>query len=130
MAKKKSKSSGERVHIRNANQRLSRAALRFRPFNLLAVEDGRIYSPEPSLIRPALNLAGRPSRISLSAVESKQRQKQTKSRLTFVSPFETVLCLRRGVRREVLFARAGFGRKIKKIRRRRRNKYSSISCKG
>lgn len=87
---------------------------------LTEIEDRRLWNPTaPAGRSPPRSLRG-----------SKYRLYTPKAQLAFApQPDPLAICTRRRTRREVLFAirktRAGSGAK-----RRRRNYYSSISCKG
>lgn len=107
---------------------------------VLASEDRRWWHPEKQNA-PALNVHGRPSAQKLSnrpraskkpsqAMQAyrwgKQVVSQTKAVLTFAQPSKLAVCVRRGIRREVIHA-------LKKTRKgagasRRRTWLSKIGC--
>lgn len=93
------------------------------------IEDRRRFHPEGGF-RPALDRKMRVAKVAAQSVHN--------SRMRFTSPFSGVLpspmkyakrvliCVRRKVRREVLFASGGGGGRAK--RSRRRNAYSGVNC--
>lgn len=102
------------------------------------VEDRRQFHPE-GVQRPALKVNGQPARLvakDRNRAKPKQAVKnrfgvkvysQTKGIIAFDAPKQTLVCIRRSRRKEVLFAkgRAGKGG----MRPPRRSWYSSISCR-
>lgn len=110
------------------------------PSTLLSeVEDRRVFHFDGPNRRPLME-DGRPSRIVLQdRPKNRNRVKpkafrfgpkvysQTKAIRAFAEPERTIVCIRRGVRKEVLFAKRKAGRGGN--RRPRRNWLSSISCR-
>ena len=103
------------------------------------VEDRRMYHPEAEN-RPALNVRGQPARIIAANRQRKgsQAQKnrfgpkvhsQTKGILTFEAPKETLVCVRRHRRKEVLFAKKRTGKSGRRNRNPVRSWLSKISCR-
>lgn len=107
--------------------------------DLRPVEDRRVHHPD-GVNRPALTTGGRPAPVTVvnrprsktaprvqknrfgSAVAS-----QTKGVLTFAAPDQTAVCIRRGRRKEVLFAKGKAGRG--RMRPGRRTWLSKIGCR-
>lgn len=101
------------------------------------VEDGRLWHPDPD--RGALTVGGRYARLvvhkrplvaranTLFSPRSYPVGFQVPVGFRFESPFKVVTCLRRKVRRQIMFAKrkAGFG---KKRRMPRRTWRSDVSC--
>lgn len=107
---------------------------------VLASEDRRTFHPE-KLNRPVLNVHGRPAAQVLadrprSLKKPSARQQafrwgkdvasQTKAVLTFAQPSKVAVCVRRGVRREVLHALKRTGKGAGSSRR--RSWTSKIGC--
>lgn len=101
----------------------------FAPRPLLIPEDRRVYHPE-GRFRPALASFRPAARIVAVDPVRKNRivPKQTKATLAFADPGKVFVCVRRKVRREVLFA-SGRGAAPKPKRPPRRNPQSQISCR-
>lgn len=103
------------------------------------IEDRRLYNPEQPF-NPALDSGGRPTRVvhhsdplrSLFQMRAaisaplKKTKHRLESRLGFQTPSTVMVCVRRKIRREVIFAknkrRKGSGAK------RHRNYHSNIRC--
>lgn len=83
-------------------------------------QDNRAFTPT-RMIRPAQTVTGR---IALTGVSRKRPLNRLKVR--FALPRETTICVRRGVRKEVLHAYRKTGKNGGKHYR--RNFYSNISC--
>lgn len=103
---------------------------------LQVIEDRRLFHPLRAY-SPSKRVSGSPARIVVADRLPTKRQtasahhrrirSQTKGVLTFAEPRETLVCIRRQRRKEVLFASGGAGKRNK--RRPRRNAFSSISCR-
>lgn len=104
------------------------------------LEDRRLWHPAP-LSRPALTTRSTPSRLVFSRpVRRPGRQGGTGGRppvraftqwvpphVAFHQPARVAVCIRRQARREVLHAKAFYGRR--QVRPGRRGPYSTISCR-
>lgn len=105
----------------------------YRRFDLSSVEDNRLWSPyRPIASRVSRVFSGAPARISASQRPSGPFAHQplySSPRITFEFPSRTIVCIRRQVRRECLFARGrlGSGQRVKSPSR---NQFSEISCRG
>lgn len=127
MARRRRNRSVERDHFSPIPNRVVRRSLilpSLSPFDLL--EDRRSYHPL-DLFRPAAAIG----RSDADVIERVIPQKSAFPKLfggavsSFRSPSKVAICARREQRREVLFAKGGLnGRK-----RKRRNYWSSVSCK-
>lgn len=107
------------------------------PSPLLELEDGRQWHPDPE--RSPVMIGGRLARVvvhsrpvvaygkPIYAYRGLPRGFQPPVGVKFESPFRVITCLRRKIRREIIFARgkAGSG---KKQRMPRRDWKSSVSC--
>lgn len=136
MARKKSRNrSSERDALDIATRSVPHVALRpSRPFTLSTFEDRRTYYPEPGL-RPALTFKG--AEFSVGAAPRTHAAARRQSRapnllsttLRFRNAPDVVICAKRKVRRQSLFAlgkiRAGAGR----IRRPRRSSFTGVTCR-
>lgn len=98
------------------------------------VEDSRRWTPDTPPFRNLYTLSGSPA-FTVAAASNSRRStsrvyKPPFAVVSFADPTNTITCVRRHRRREVLFAnqRAGFGKSI--YTRPRRNWSSSISCRG
>lgn len=131
MAKKKSSSSVRRDSSAIAKRSLPspyqeyfpspRPVFTFQPsLPLLEVEDRRAFHPSGST-RPALNVNGRQHLLRAAGTP-------THPRVGFQDAERLLVCVRRGTRKEVMFAKGKAGKKGQ--RKPRFNYYSSISCKG
>jgi len=122
-----------------ANRRLPLASvLSDDPNRFLSETDRRTFVPSPpssrllTPYRPAQTLSGRP--VRLRAVPAKQKaqarlpspQRLSWSAVGFVRPQRVAVCVRRGVRREVLHALKVAGRRG--LSGGRRSEFSSIRC--
>jgi len=108
------------------------------PEPLVSVSDGRLWHPEGD-DRPVLSIGGRVARVvvhkrpivarsnTLWSASGLPKGLQVPVGLRYESPFFVLTCLRRKVRREIMFAKrkAGFG---KRNRRPRRTWRSDVSC--
>lgn len=95
-----------------------------RPVPLIEVEDLRRFHPTP-LFRPSMSIVQakpsidvKPSRLVRTAPLS--------ARAAFDEPHKVVVCVRRKVRREVLFAKRKTGRGARSPKR--RNLWSDVKC--
>lgn len=136
MARKKSRNrSSERDALDIARHSLPHVALRpSRPFHLSTFEDRRTYYPEPGL-RPALTFTGAEFSVGAAPRTRAQARRQPSSAnlLSTISRFrnapDVVICAKRKVRRQSLFAlgkiRSGAGR----LRRPRRSTFTGVTCR-
>lgn len=83
--------------------------------------DNRAYNPLPKAMRPARQVSGRISSMHVPKHVSLKRAKPV-----FSIPDRTLVCVRRGVRKEVIFAKQRAGRNGAKNYR--RNHFSNVSC--
>lgn len=108
---------------------------------LQQVEDRRTFHPDGKN-RPALTKTGRPATvIAANRPRPKAKSKaqvnrfgptvhsQTKGVITFEAPKETVVCIRRHRRKEVLFAKKRTGKGGRRNRNPVRTWLSKISCR-
>lgn len=99
-----------------------------RPIN--PVGDRRFYNPVARFIRPATLLSGSPARVVASPprkpllARSGPTWRGLLSQLSFRTPRKVAVCVRRGVRREVLAARGALGAN----RPGRRGPFSVVRC--
>lgn len=122
MARKRSGSSVQRDHSPIASRRLLPDLLVPPPSLLRAFEDRRSFHPLGDF-RPALTF----SRKEFSRVSDAATPLSKVPRFRFSRPDKVLVCVRRGVRREVIFAKRKAG-KGSRSNRRRRNYYSEVSC--
>lgn len=102
---------------------------------LREVEDRRTYHPDP--VRPLKSLAGRVARLGFigparPARGTLQRFKARQGTLTLPGarfPRQTVVCVRRQQRKEVLHALAKAGKSGTSRKRHRRNETSTVICR-
>lgn len=87
------------------------------PSNLMPVEDRRRWTPDRT--RPLKRIDGSFG-VGLEA-------RRPWSLYGFRAPFRVVLCVRRKIRRQVMFAVGGAG-SGRKMRRPRRNRFSKVRC--
>lgn len=104
---------------------------------LLEVEDARAWHPDPE--QGALTIGGRFARVVVHSRPVVARANtifspssypvgfQVPVGVRFESPFKVVTCLRRKIRREIMFARNKAGKGVRK-RRPRRSWRSNVSC--
>lgn len=126
MAKRKSKRRHSQVpRDLNNSYRYSRSAMRtlsspaslaLSPLRLLPLGDGRFFHPSPALTRPFA-----------AAPRSAARLVAKGTGVRFADPMGVVTCLRRKIRKEVLFA-LGVGGQSGRKNKPRRTASSSISC--
>lgn len=126
MAKSKNSSRG----TRDASQSLT-VTLRSRPssrhLDLTQVEDFRSFSFEPAT-RPARLFSTSPASVGLDPAQKKRQARKGRVpwQLAFQAPRETVVCVRRWRRREVLHALKKTGKRGQ--RKPRRSKWRSYKC--
>ena len=147
MAKSRSKnntteSSLSRREVRVTSVNASRSRLDFAPmyrpvltplYQPIFYEDRRTWHPDgqfkwPSASpRAAAQVVARNARATRSSVGGHYsfRPKQSKAVLAFAAPHKVAVCVRRQVRKEVLFARGVGGGKVRKPRH---NAYSKFHC--
>lgn len=121
------------ARLRGPSFGVSPLAFRHQPI----FDDGRHFHPAPDF-RPAFTLRGnksavrladRPaSRVAVASGFNKRIRSQTKAFLTFAAPERVSVCVRRMRRKEVMFATKRAGRSGSQ-RKRRRSRYSEISCR-
>lgn len=118
----KGRKSDGRVNNFNANRRLSSLLIsKLDPLGLLQqIEDRRTYHPE-GLQRPARAF----KKAQHKLVAPKTRSSKVPQGVQFYTPGTILICVRRAVRREVLFAKNKGGGRHK---RPRRNHYSDVQC--
>lgn len=124
MAKgKKSKNrSGTRDALQSLTVRLrSRAAI---GDALREVQDLRAFDFEP--VRPARFLSGPIASVGVTTPSKKQAPSRVPYQIAFSAPAETLVCVRRRRRKEVLFAKRKTGKGGQ--RRPRRSKWSNYKC--
>lgn len=102
---------------------IPRTQVLFRP-EWSQIDDARTWRPdERSIGRPAVTVGG-----SIAPVRTnKARTAAVPHRLQYESPFRVITCLRRKLRREVIFAVGHGGRKGRK-KDHRRNERSNVEC--
>lgn len=101
-----------------------------RPVNLSLFQDLRTWHPEGPA-RPAFAKPRSAARIVVSRGRQDRARRMGESPhpgLSFAAPDKVVLCVRRKRRKQVLFAKKKTG-KGSRAKKRRRNYWSSISCK-
>lgn len=131
MAKGKSHQKGTREPLDSLTLRVAlpvvkRPAIR----NLSSIEDFRKFDFEPAT-RPARLFSGVPAKFSVSATPIKKsrapgRQAKQRVQLSFNAPRETIVCVRRSTRKEVLFAKNKTGKRGQ--RKPRRTPWSNYKC--
>lgn len=96
--------------------------------DLRLIEDRRTYTPE--LARPVvgISVSRGPARLVAKQNPAYKAPSQTKALVAFAEPKKLALCVRRGIRKEVLFAK-GVGGSKKPQRAPRKSEFSDISCK-
>ena len=101
---------------------------------LTEVEDRRTWNPEVtsparsiSKTRHRLKVVNRQPSKNADKFANLRNVSQTKAVVAFRTPAKVAICIRRKIRKEVLFATGKGGRVGQK--RPRRNAYSSISCR-
>lgn len=101
---------------------------------LLEVSDFRQYDPTPDYDRPRTK-SGRVARTTLRDRHHTDHfgnwvrsQSQSKAILAFADPTRAITCLRRKIRREVMFAKGHGGMATRRMRPRRLNHQSKVSC--
>lgn len=97
------------------------------PAPLSLLEDRRSFHPARSA-RPAFALRRDAARL-VAREPARRPGRQTKATIAFADPKRVVICMRRGVRKEVMFALGRTGRGGKRNRRPRRSSFSSVSCR-
>lgn len=102
---------------------IPRTEVLFRP-EWSQINDARLWHPdEPPATRPAVTLGGTIAPVRTN----KPKTRTVPHRLEYENPFGVITCLRRKLRREVVFAIGHGGRRGKK-RQHRRNDRSEIEC--
>lgn len=104
------------------------------PGPLLTVQDFRTYDPTPDYDTPRTK-SGRVAKVRLKDRQHQDRfgnfiraQSQTKAVLAFADPKRAITCLRRKIRREVMFAGGYGGMAPRRMRPRRLNHQSKVKC--
>lgn len=92
---------------------------------LLEFEDRRTFHPE-GVYRPPRSLNRSDTQI-VPKQKPKRQPSQTKGTLSFADPRSVLVCIRRGIRKEVLHALGKAGRTG--FKRRRTTQTSKISCR-
>lgn len=99
-----------------------------RSTRLSSIQDMRVQPwLDPLSFLPALDLVGAVAGISAHEPAKKPFTRSKPAKLRFDVPQETIVCIRRGTRREVLFAKkkTGRGGRSKKTF----NRFSKVHCK-
>lgn len=134
MAKGKSHRSGTREPTDSLTLRVALPPQKARANrNLSLIEDFRKFDFEPAT-RPARLLSGAPARFSVGVGNPKRSgpgkfRKVNPSgpvRLSFTAPRDTIVCVRRSTRKEVLFAKNKTGKRGQ--RKPRRTPWSNYKC--
>jgi len=125
MAKGKSGKRGTREALHSLT-----LALRSRPnqpvTRLTTIEDLRTFDFEPAT-RPARLFSGSIATVGLDGAGRKKTKSNFQhAQIAFTAPRETLVCVRRSRRKEVLFAKKKTGKRGQ--RRPRRSKWSSYKC--
>lgn len=101
-----------------------RSALLASPLRL--IDDRRTFDFEPGT-RPARLFSGSTASITATPSTNKKiRPSKVPYQIAFSAPADTLVCVRRQQRREVLFAKNKTGKRGQ--RRPRRNQWSNIKC--
>lgn len=127
MGKNKSRNrSEERESIGSLTSNVARPS-HSRPTALTQIQDRRLTNlVDPLSYLPALDLFGAVASIGV-ADPQRSNGKRRSPKLRFDAPAETLVCIRRGTRREVLFAKKKTGRGAKS--KKHFNVYSKVRCK-
>lgn len=88
--------------------------------------DNRLFDPLPKMMRPPRATRGRIALTNLQQRKLSKNKPLMAIRESFALPKETLVCVRRGVRKEVLHAYKKTGKGARS--RRRRNELSDIHC--
>lgn len=126
MGKNKSRNrSEERESIGSLTSNVARPA-HTRPTYLTQIQDRRLTNlVDPLSYLPALDLVG--AVASIGVTDRPQKQSRSRSpKLRFDAPAETLVCIRRHTRKEVLFAKKKTGRGGKS--KKHFNAYSKVRC--
>lgn len=98
--------------------------------------DRRLYNPSPAFVEPARRFSGRPARV-VAPPPSRALQRAKKGLpaplhnaggLFFQSPGHVAVCVQRGVRREVMFAKGYAGRAGINRKPGRQGPFSQVRC--
>lgn len=142
MAKSKSRHRQNKIErVVTINATPVRRSVVLRPVTKLALqqEDRRLHHPDAipparATIRSATQLVARDRKsrrlnAQTGKIHSFFQPLQTKALIAFADPSRVSLCARRYVRKAVLHAKGIAGSRVNRFRKRRRNAYSSISCR-
>jgi len=125
MARKKQRKKSQRSTKRYASDITNRRLLRARFYiKDEPINDLRRYTPHKN----SLTLDGNNAEITISPKETETFKHQTKAKIRYADPLRTTICIRRKVRRSVLFAKkkTGKGKTVSPIRR--LTQFSKIKC--
>lgn len=132
MAKSRRRSKGRVTNV-NANRRLplSISPLRLSPLTLY--EDRRLFHPDPlpaarsfNKLNHSLVLRDRTYTARSNTFNRSTGRSQTKAAISFENPDRVLVCVRRGIRKEVLHALRKTGKVGQK--RPRRSVFSDVHC--
>lgn len=134
MARSRSSSSRQRRGVTNTasvptlpfGSPPSRAVYRHQ-MELFPVQDNRVFHPDGPL-RSQLTTTGQKHSLVAKNHSTSRPDPFAPMRIAFQRPKRLLVCIRRHMRKEVMFAKNKAGRSGQK--RPTRNFYSSISCKG
>ena len=97
--------------------------------HLKEIEDLRIFDFKPAGYHDPLTLAGIPAVLKLSEPKKPTKIKdRTKDRLKFENPLKTIVCIKRRVRREMLFKLRKIGKGTGSFKKRIMSPTSYIKC--
>lgn len=99
--------------------------LRSRP-SLMELEDLRTFDFEPATRPPRRTDGGYASVVASTPQTNKKAPSKVPYQISFSAPAETLVCVRRSRRKEVLFAKKKTGRRGQK--KARWSKWSTIKC--
>lgn len=124
MGKSKSRNSSSR-NSRDVNNRIASPRLAFRPLirpiTLNLSEDRRVFHPDRRM-QNARSYKSSSHRLEVP----NQYRNPFSPHVAFTAPRSVFICVRRKIRREVIFAKGGGGRR--KMRHPRRSYYSDVRC--
>lgn len=121
----KSKFRNTRANRGFANNALLSLRPSINPFSIGVIpDDRRTFHPDQSTRFPRASLSYA-NNIGVSR-SAKNKSRRFPFAVGFKSPSRVYLCVRRKVRREVMFAKSGAG--SRRMRRPKRNYYSDVRC--
>lgn len=109
--------------------RLPSVSYKTNQFALSLIEDRRQHEPGRSPLRRDVRqfAVGRPARLALVEKPTQRQPSYTKALVAFAEPNKLPLCVRRGVRKEVLHAKGVAG--SRNLNKPTRNQWSDVSCR-